>query len=93
MRIWRGVFVGILLVPLILGGALANAATVTGRSSTALEWFDDPEGDTAVPIYQYLQLQVKDIGLPGYNFKLYGRLADDINDEVDTESRLYYGYL
>jgi len=93
MRIWLGVFLGMLLVPLVLGVAYTDAATVTGRSSTVLEWYDDAQGDTAVPAYQYLQLQAKDLFADGYNFKVYGRLAEDLNDEVDIESRLYYAYL
>lgn len=93
MRIWLGVFLGLLLVPLVLEVAYVDAASVSGRSSTVLEWFDDSEGDTALPAYQYLQLQIKDIGAEGYNFKLYGRVADDINDEVDIDSRLYYAYI
>jgi|GEM_PF-684406 len=93
MRIWLGVFLGLLLVPLVMGVAYVDAASVSGRSSTVLEWFDDSEGDTALPAYQYLQLKIKDIGAEGYNFKLYGRLADDINNEVDIDSRLYYAYI
>lgn len=93
MRIWLGAFLGILLVPLVLGGAFANAASISGRSSTVLEWYDDPEGDTALPAYQYLQVQAKDLFESGYNFKVYGRLADDFRDEVDIDSRLYYAYL
>lgn len=93
MKIWPGVFLGILLVPLMLGVAHVNAATVSGRASTVLEWYDDAEGDTAVPVYQYLQLQAKDLVKSGYNFKIYGRVAEDINDEVDIESRLYFAYL
>lgn len=93
MRIWLGVFLGILLVPLVLGGASVDAASISGRSSTVLEWYDDPDGDTAVPVYQYLQVQAKDLLKSGYNFKVYGRLAEDLNDEVDADSRLYYAYL
>jgi len=93
MRIWQGVFLGILLVPLVLGGAIANAASLTGRSSTVLEWYDDSTGDTAVPVYQYLLLNAKDIVKDGYNFKIYGRVAEDLNEEVDIDSRLYFAYI
>jgi len=94
MRGWRGFVVGILLV----GSALclvapAQAATVTGRASTVLEWYDNADEDTALPVYQYLQLNVRDLA-PGYHFKLYGRLGDDLNDEIDdADSRLYYAYI
>ncbi len=71
----------------------ALAATVSGRSSTVLEWLDDPAGDQALPFYQYLQLNVQDLGTEGLDFRGYGRFGDDLEDEVDAESRLYYGYL
>ncbi|MCM2266010.1 MAG: hypothetical protein NDI73_12555, partial [Desulfuromonadales bacterium] len=65
----------------------------TGRASTVLEWYDDPEEDTALPVYQYLQLNVRDLA-PGYHFKMYGRLGDDLNDEDDdAKSELYYAYI
>jgi len=94
MRIWQGIFLGVLLVPLMLGGpGYADAATVTARSSTVLEWYDDPEGDETLPLYQYLQLSAKNLWDSGYSFKTYGRLADDTKNEVEIKSRLYYAYL
>ncbi len=94
MRIWQGVCLGLLLVPLILGiSATVEAASVSGRASTVLEWYDTAAEETAIPGYQYLQLNVKDLVSKGYNFKLYGRLADDFADETDVDSRLYYAYL
>ena len=68
-------------------------ATVSGRASTVLEWRDDPQGDAALPGYQYLQLNIGDIAAKGIDFKGYGRLADDFNNELDIDSRLYYAYL
>lgn len=68
-------------------------ATVSGRASTVLEWRDDPQGDAALPGYQYLQLNIGDIAGKGVDFKGYGRLADDFNNELDIDSRLYYAYL
>lgn len=68
-------------------------ATVSGRASTVLEWRDDPQGDAALPGYQYLQLNIGDIAGKGIDFKGYGRLADDFNNELDIDSRLYYAYL
>lgn len=93
MKIWLGFFMGVLLVPLVMGVALSNAASMTGRASTALEWYDNPDGDTAIPVFQYLQLRVKDLAAEGYELKLYGRVAEDLNSKVDIESRLYYAYL
>lgn len=94
MRVWHGFVLGILLVPLaIMLACPAQAATMSGRASTVLEWYDDPDEDTAVPVYQYLQFSLMDLGGKGYNFKIYGRVADDFADEVDIDSRLYYAYL
>jgi len=74
-------------------GEKLQAATFTGRSSTVLEWFDDPGDDRAVPLYEYILLNVLDIDKGGMNFKGYGRFATDISDVVDADSRLYYAYL
>lgn len=94
MRIWQGLFLGVLLVPLVLGlSGYADAASVSGKSSTILEWYDDADEDTATPVYQYLNLNVTDIADKGWNFRFYGRLAEDLSDEVDTDSELYYAYL
>ncbi len=76
-----------ILVPLTV-----QAASLSGRASTVLEWFDDADGDTAVGAYQYLRVNVRD--LPGgVDFRGYGRLADDLQNEVTLDSRLYYAYL
>jgi hypothetical protein len=71
----------------------AQAASVSGRASTVVEWFDDANEDTAVPLYQYLQLNVRDMGGKGYTFSGYGRLGDDLKNEVDAKSRLYYAFI
>ncbi len=94
MRIWRRVSVcavAVLLLMIPAQGALA--LSVSGRSSTVLEWFDDPDEDTALPVYEYLQLNLRDIDGKGLDFRGYGRLADDLNDEVKVSSELYYAYL
>ena len=94
MRVWHGFVLGVFLVPLALGLACPVQATeIHGRASTVMEWYDDPQEDTAVPLHQYLQLNLTDIADKGYNFRFYGRLADDIENEVDVDSRLYYAYL
>lgn len=93
MRIWKGLVLGSALIGLASSVAVpVQAATVTGRASTVLEWYDNANEDTALPAYQYLQLNVKDLA-PGYNFKMYGRLGDDFKDEVDAKSRLYFAYI
>jgi hypothetical protein len=70
-----------------------RAATFSGRSSTVIEWFGDPSDETAVPIYEYILLNVREIDNDGMNFRGYGRLATDIQNVVDADSRLYYAYL
>jgi len=94
MRVWQGFVLGMLLVPLALGLAYPVQATeIHGRASTVMEWYDNPNEDTAIPLHQYLQFDATDIADKGYNFRFYGRLADDIENEVDVDSRLYYAYL
>lgn len=94
MRIWQLCARGAFLVLLVLALAgNAHAVKVFGQASTVLEWYDDPDEDTAVPVHQYLQFSLVDIAEKGYNFHFYGRLAEDIENEVDVDSRLYYAYL
>lgn len=86
------------LVLALMPAAHVNAASVSGRSSTVLEWFDTAAGDTAVPAFQYLQLNVRDIDSDGLNFYGYGRLGYDLADELSSsnsyaDSRLYLAYL
>lgn len=89
MGLWRCFCVAALFVLL---AASASATTVTGRSSTMAEWYDDPDGNGAVPIYQYLILNARDISDTDINFRFYGRLGTDLNDHVDADNRLYYAY-
>ncbi|MCD6526147.1 MAG: hypothetical protein J7K75_04040 [Desulfuromonas sp.] len=94
MKGWHKLFLGIAIlstVALPLHSALG--ATTSGRSSTEFEWYDTADGDTAVPFYQYLLLNVHDIDSDGMTFRGYGRLADDLADEMDVDSRIYYAYI
>ncbi|PLX95706.1 MAG: hypothetical protein C0621_03295 [Desulfuromonas sp.] len=91
MDFWKRAGMAALLLPLLLPLS-AYPASLFGNSSTVLEWSDTPEGETAVEAYQYLRLSAKE--LPGgVDFQVYGRLADDLKNETEPESRLYYGYL
>lgn len=85
-----------LLVSLILLCPSVSSAdwTTRGDTTTVLESYEDPvDGEAALPIYQYLRLDMRDgTGDGAKAIRLYGRLAGDINDEVDAESRLYYAY-
>ena len=71
----------------------ASAAIFTGHSSTIVDWFGTPDDDTAIPVYEYLLLNVLDIDKKGMNFKGYGRFATDTQDLVDVDSQLYYAFL
>ncbi len=89
MRLWH-FFRAVLLVGLF--AASASATTVTGRSSTMLEWYDDPDGNGALPAYQYLMLNAREISDTDVDFRFFGRLGTDLNDNVDVDNRLYYAY-
>lgn len=86
-------FCTVLVLLLAISGTSVWAVSVSGRSSTEIEWYDTGEGETAVPFYQYLQLNVHDIDSEGMAFHGYGRFGDDLADEDDVDSRLYYGYI
>jgi len=94
MKCWLRLFLCVAILSTV--GLPLNSAlgiTVSGRSSTEIEWYDTGDGDTAVPFYQYMMLNVHDIDNNGLAFRGYGRLADDLADEADVDSRLYYAYL
>jgi len=94
MNVWQRLMIGLAVCLLAIVPAVsALGATVSGRSSTEIEWFDTGRGETAVPAYEYLLLNVRDLGIQGLDFKGYGRLSGDLNDEIDADSRLYYAYL
>ncbi|MCF6178787.1 MAG: hypothetical protein L3J63_05285 [Geopsychrobacter sp.] len=81
---------------LVTGSFLSQALAgtiITGRSSTEIEWFDDPNGDTAAPVLQYLQFNALNMADKGWDFRGYGRFSTDSRDKVDSESRLYYAYV
>ena len=74
--------------------ALADSAyRVSGETRTVLESYDGPTGNAALPVYQYILLRMnKGTGNNSEKVRLYGRLAGDINGEVDADSRIYYAY-
>lgn len=85
----------LLAVCLLVGVTVqsASATRISGKSSTEFEWYDNADEDTATPVYQYLLFNALDIGDSGWSFRGYGRLADDLSDEDDVDSELYYAYL
>lgn len=94
-RLWLAVGAAVALLAAAGPPARAEAATPTlsGRSSTVLEWYSTGNNKTVTPFFQYLQLNAKDLDGDGLIFKGYGRVAESFSSEVDSESRLYYAYL
>jgi hypothetical protein len=80
---------------LLVGVSSAAAADfhLSGKSSSVLEWYDNPDGDRAVPLYQYLLLNASNLGIDGLDFRGYGRLSGDPTGNTDADSRLYYAFL
>jgi hypothetical protein len=94
MKVCHGFVLSMVMVSIILLPVNSvHATSIVGRARTVVEWYDDADEDTALPVYQYLQLNVNDIATKGYSFKGYGRFGEDIKNEVDVQSRLYYAYL
>lgn len=94
MKVWLKA--ALPLIAVSAAGGLASkspAASVAGRASTVLEWFDSADEDTAIPVYQYLNFNAKNIAGKQWNFGFYGRISTDLTDEVDADSRLYYANL
>ncbi|MBE0595732.1 MAG: hypothetical protein IH614_00520, partial [Desulfuromonadales bacterium] len=94
MKIGQRISLCIALVLLTLGSVTgAFGATVSGRVSTELEWYDTSDEKTAVPASLYLLFNARDVGADGWSFRGYGRVAEDLADRVDVDSRLFYAYL
>ncbi len=94
MRKRSGVWVFVAVLLLTLGQiAQVQAATVFGRASTEIEWYDNADEETLVPMYQYLLLNVNELGSQEWSFRGYGRIAEDLFGEEEVDSRLYYAYL
>lgn len=86
--------VAALMTTVLLHPATSVATDISGRLSAAVEWYDAPNGDSSTPAYLYGFLNASKIGdISGLNFRGYGRLADDLSNEVNKDSRLYNAYL
>jgi hypothetical protein len=97
MKIRRWIVCGMaVFLPMAIGlPAKVDAAEneVSGQATTVIEWFETAEEETALPIFQYLLFNVKNIYGKDLSFKSYGRLGVDVNDRAPADSRLYYAYL
>jgi len=69
---------------------IAGDPVLKGEATSVLESYDDPAtGEGALPFYQYLRLDISEAGGGGQRFLCYGRLAVDLADQLDLDSRLY----
>ncbi|WP_144401933.1 hypothetical protein [Geoalkalibacter subterraneus] len=96
MGVKKGLLFGLVSAVLVLGPFFdASGARISGRTSTVVEWFDDANGKTIVPAYQYVQFNAYDLADKGYDFRIYGRIGDDLAGERSSsaKSRLYYAYI
>jgi len=97
MKYMRKVTIPVCFLALLflLLSSVAHAEWRTkGEATTILESYEDPvDGADALPFYEYLRLDFREgTGEGSQRIMLYGRLAFDISDEVDVDSRLYYAY-
>ncbi|WP_027390438.1 hypothetical protein [Chrysiogenes arsenatis] len=85
------------MLPCTLAAALmastASGASIHGHLSSVVEYYDEPDNKTALPVYQYLLLHANDIADKGFTFRFYGRAATDLHDNDEVGSHLYYAYL
>ena len=86
---------GMLLLSLLLAATSANAAEISGRSSTSFQWFNNEFKDnkTQVELGEYLRLSVTNIDKAGkFSIQGYGRGTQDLTTGEGLNGRLYYLY-
>jgi len=70
------------------------AADFSGRLSSVVSYYQSFYNyDDSMPVYLYGMLNVKDITEEGLSFKSYARAADDVKNQQQKQSKLYYAYL
>ncbi|GBE14050.1 MAG TPA: hypothetical protein ENH32_01295 [Proteobacteria bacterium] len=85
----------VLLLLLVFPGVAMSAVNVrvSGETRTVVESYNAPNGNSAMPFYQYFHLRIDDAkAADGWKMRIYGRLGTDLSNEVDADSRLYYAY-
>jgi len=94
------VMTGVLLFVLILllAPAGARAASLTGNSNTYLQSRESAGGANLMPIYEYLDFNVQNLGKESISFHFGGWLGYDLQDDSfgndkKKGSDLQYGYL
>lgn len=88
---------GILLVALIVlcvGVSAAQAASLSGRSSTQALWFSDEFGTDHLDVAQYARLHARQLDAKDtVSVNGYGRAWGDVAQGGGVEGRLYYLYI
>lgn len=76
---------------LLLHPIASHAGKVSGRLSSVVEFYENPDGESETPLMLYGYLNAEELGdTKGLNFRGYGRLG---SEDESKESRLYYGFL
>lgn len=89
---------GTFLLSLLVAGAAgasADAAEISGRSSTSFQWFNNELNNnrTQVELGEYLRISVTDIDKAGkFSLQGYGRGTQDVTTGEGLNGRLYYLY-
>lgn len=84
------------MLPCALATLVASSAwgaSIHGHLSSVVEYYDEPQDKTALPVYQYLLLHANNIADQQVTFRFYGRAATDLHDNDEVSSHLYYAYL
>ena len=88
-------FQGALLLSLLAVSASADAAEISGRSSTSFQWFNNELKDnrTQVELGEYLRISVTGIDKAGkFTLQGYGRGTQDLTTGEGLNGRFYYLY-
>lgn len=88
-------FQGKLLLSLLLLAGSAQAAEISGRSSTSIQWFNDVlnNDNRVVELGEYLRLNIDKIDQAGkFSITGYGRGTQALTAGEGTNGRLYYLY-
>jgi len=69
----------------LLFPAASSAASITGESTTYLQSRETADGTKELPLYEYLNFGVQDIGKDTISFQFGGWLRYDLKDNTDKE--------
>jgi hypothetical protein len=93
-----GIAAGMLLVALLLllAPISAPAVEIAGSSNTYLQSRETVDGSSLLPLYEYLDLTVQDVGTESISVHFGGWLRFDLQDDSfgkEKNSDLQYGYV